>query len=191
MTKPSRPTALVALLLACALLSAGFVSHAHDEGHAGGDDHHCAICCLRHHSPVTTTTAPRAPAARPGGPPRRIELPAEPLRFDVRHPPDARATRVTLSPSHQRPGRSPGIGAGLARARRARRALVLLDEHARTELAAYLHPNDDPRVGAHVLNVMDADCQETAASPTLDRLVSVSPTLTPLQGSAPQNGAGS
>ena len=58
-----RPTALVALLLACALLSAGFVSHGHDDGHAGDDDHHCVICCLRHHSPVTTTTAyvPSAP----------------------------------------------------------------------------------------------------------------------------------
>ena len=61
-SRPSRPTALVALLLACALLSAGFVSHGHDDGHSGGDDHHCAICCLRHHSPVTTPTAP-APAA--------------------------------------------------------------------------------------------------------------------------------
>ncbi len=58
MTEPSRPTALVALLLACALLSAGAVSHGHDDGHAGGDDHHCVICCLRHHSPVTTSTAP-------------------------------------------------------------------------------------------------------------------------------------
>ena len=63
MTRPrSRPTAFVALLTACALLSAGFVSHGHDDGHSGGDDHHCAICCLRHHSPVTTTTAP-APSA--------------------------------------------------------------------------------------------------------------------------------
>ena len=72
MTKPSRPTALVALLLACALLAAGFVSHAHDDGHAGGDDHHCVICCLRHHSPVTTTTAPAPPvpdlAAHPAAP---------------------------------------------------------------------------------------------------------------------------
>ena len=57
-----RPTALVALLLACALLSAGFVSHGHDEDHSGGDEHHCVICCLRHHSPVTTTTA-HAPSA--------------------------------------------------------------------------------------------------------------------------------
>lgn len=57
-----RPTALVALLLACALLSAGFASHEHDEEDASGDHHHCVICCLRHHSPATTTTAP-APSA--------------------------------------------------------------------------------------------------------------------------------
>ena len=56
---------------------------------------------------------------------------------------------------------------------------VLLDEYARTDLAVYLHPNDDLRVGVHVLNVMDADYQETAASPTLGRLVSVSLTVTP------------
>ena len=68
MTKPSRPTALVALLLACALLSAGFVSHGHDDGHFGDDHHHhhhhhhCIICCVRHHSPVATPTAP-APSA--------------------------------------------------------------------------------------------------------------------------------
>ena len=56
---------------------------------------------------------------------------------------------------------------------------VLLDEYARTDLALYLRPNDDLRVGVHVLNVMDADYQETAASPTLGRLVSVSVTVTP------------
>ena len=56
---------------------------------------------------------------------------------------------------------------------------VLLDEYMRTDLAVYLHPNDDLRVGVHVLNVMDADYQETAASPTLGRLVSVSLTITP------------
>ena len=56
---------------------------------------------------------------------------------------------------------------------------VLLDEYARTDLALYLHPNDDLRVGVHVLNVTDADYQETAASPTLGRLVSVSLTVTP------------
>ena len=58
MTKPSRPTALVALLTTCALLSAGFVSHGHDDGHAGGHDHDCVICCVHHHSPVTMSTAP-------------------------------------------------------------------------------------------------------------------------------------
>ena len=58
MTKPSRPTALVALLTTCALLSAGFVSHGHDDGHSGGHDHDCVICCVHHHSPVTTSTAP-------------------------------------------------------------------------------------------------------------------------------------
>ena len=42
---------------------------------------------------------------------------------------------------------------------------VLLDEYARTDLALYLRPNNDLRVGVHVLNVMDADYQETAASP--------------------------
>ena len=56
---------------------------------------------------------------------------------------------------------------------------VLLDEYSRTDLALYLHPNDDLRVGVHVLNLMDADYQETAASPTLGRLVSVSLSVTP------------
>ncbi len=56
---------------------------------------------------------------------------------------------------------------------------VLLDEYARTDLALYLRPNNDLRVGIHVLNVMDADYQETAASPTLGRLVSVNLTVTP------------
>ena len=56
---------------------------------------------------------------------------------------------------------------------------VLLDEYARTDLALYLRPNNDLRVGIHVLNVMDADYQETAASPTLGRIVSVSLTVTP------------
>ena len=56
---------------------------------------------------------------------------------------------------------------------------VLLDEYARTDLAVHLHPSDDLRVGVHVLNVMDADYQETAASPTLGRLVSLNLTVTP------------
>ncbi len=58
MTKPSRPTALAALLLACALLSAGFVSHEHDDGDAGGHDHDCVICCVHHHSSTTASTTP-------------------------------------------------------------------------------------------------------------------------------------
>ena len=59
MTKPSRSTALAALLLACALLSAGFVSHGHDEdGHSGAHDHDCVICCVHHHSSATASTAP-------------------------------------------------------------------------------------------------------------------------------------
>ena len=64
MIKLRRPTALVALLITCALLSAGFASHGHDDGHSGGDgDHHCVICCLRHHSPATTTPATTVPSA--------------------------------------------------------------------------------------------------------------------------------
>ena len=64
MTKAGRPTALATLLVACALLSAGFVSvaHEHDDGHARGDGHHCVVCCLQKHSPATTTTA-AAPSA--------------------------------------------------------------------------------------------------------------------------------
>ena len=58
MTKPSRPTALAALLLACTLLSAGFVSHEHDDGHSGGHEHDCVICCVQHHSSATASTTP-------------------------------------------------------------------------------------------------------------------------------------
>ena len=57
MTTLSRPTALVALLVVCALPLAGFAFHGHDDGHSGSDDHHCVICCLGHHSCATTTTA--------------------------------------------------------------------------------------------------------------------------------------
>ena len=56
---------------------------------------------------------------------------------------------------------------------------VLLGEYARTDLAVHLHPSDDLRVGVHVLNATDADYQETAASPTLGRLVSLNLTVTP------------
>ena len=58
MTKPSRPTALAALLLASALLSAGFVSHEHDDGNAVGHDHDCVICCVHHHSSATASPTP-------------------------------------------------------------------------------------------------------------------------------------
>ena len=58
MTKPSRPIAFAALLLACALLSAGFVSHGHDHGDLGGHEHDCNLCCLRDHSTLATTSAP-------------------------------------------------------------------------------------------------------------------------------------
>ena len=62
MTKPSRPIAFAVLVLACALLPAGFLSHGHDDGDLGGHDHHCTICCLRDHSTVTTADG-AAPAA--------------------------------------------------------------------------------------------------------------------------------
>ena len=58
---------------------------------------------------------------------------------------------------------------------------VLLDGYARTDLAIHLHPSDDLRVGVHVLNALDADYQETAASPTLGRFVSMSLTVTPFR----------
>ncbi len=65
MTKAGRSTALATLLVACALLSAGFVyaSHGHDDDHPGGDGHQCVVCCLQHHASATTTTtaAPTAP----------------------------------------------------------------------------------------------------------------------------------
>ena len=62
MTKPSRPIASAALVLACALLPAGFLSHGHDDGDFDGHDHHCTLCCLRDHSTVATAEA-TAPAA--------------------------------------------------------------------------------------------------------------------------------
>ena len=56
-----RPTALVALLLACALLSAGFVSLEHDGGHSGAE-HHCEVCCPQDLFPgISTTAASLAP----------------------------------------------------------------------------------------------------------------------------------
>ena len=62
MTKPSRSIASAALVLACALLPAGFLSHGHDDGDADGHEHHCTVCCLRDHS-TAATAAVAAPAA--------------------------------------------------------------------------------------------------------------------------------
>ena len=62
MTKLSWPIAFAALLLACALLSAGFVSHGHDRGDLGGHEHDCTLCCLRDHSTLATTSAPASAA---------------------------------------------------------------------------------------------------------------------------------
>ena len=62
MTKSSRPIASALLVLACALLPAGFLSHGHDDGDFDGHDHHCTLCCLRDHSTLASAAAP-APAA--------------------------------------------------------------------------------------------------------------------------------
>ena len=62
MTKPSRSIAFAVLVLACALLPAGFLSHGHDGGDFDGHDHHCTLCCLRDHS-IMSTAAVAAPAA--------------------------------------------------------------------------------------------------------------------------------
>ncbi len=65
MTKPNRPIAFAALLLACVLPSAGFLSHGHDAGDANSDHHHCAICCLPHHGATASAAAPAAPPPEP------------------------------------------------------------------------------------------------------------------------------
>ncbi len=62
MTKPNRPIASAALVLACVLLPAGFLSHGHDDRDLDGHDHDCIVCCLRDHSTLTMSAAP-APAA--------------------------------------------------------------------------------------------------------------------------------
>ena len=64
MTKPSRPIASAALVLACVLLPAGFLSHGHDRD-LDGHDHDCIVCCLRDHSTLApaASPAPAAPAA--------------------------------------------------------------------------------------------------------------------------------
>ena len=68
MTKPSRPIASAALVLACALLPAGFLSHGHDDGDFDGHDHHCTLCCLPDHSAVATAAAAVPAAALPLAP---------------------------------------------------------------------------------------------------------------------------
>ena len=91
MTKPSRPTALAALLLACAVLSVGFVSHEHDDGDAGGHHHDCVICCVHHHSSATAATTPL-----PSNPDLAVRFAASSARhggFDA-----ARATQATRGP---------------------------------------------------------------------------------------------
>ena len=65
MTKPSPSSAFAVLVLACALLPAGFLSHGHDDGDFGGHDHHCTLCCLRDHSTLATAAAPAPAAALP------------------------------------------------------------------------------------------------------------------------------
>ena len=62
MTKLSRPIASAALVLACVLLPAGFLSHGHDDRDFDGHDHDCIICCLRDHSTLATSAEPE-PAA--------------------------------------------------------------------------------------------------------------------------------
>ena len=62
MTKLSRPIASAALVLACVLLPAGFLSHGHDDRDFDGHHHDCIICCLRDHSTLATAAAPAAAA---------------------------------------------------------------------------------------------------------------------------------
>ena len=64
MTKPSRPIASAALMLACVLLPAGFLSHGHDDRDLDGHDHDCIVCCLLDHSTLAAAAPePAAPAA--------------------------------------------------------------------------------------------------------------------------------
>ena len=61
--KRSRPIAFAALLLACALWSAGFFAHGHDShGHDhedahGGHHHDCVLCCVMHHGAIASAVA--------------------------------------------------------------------------------------------------------------------------------------
>ena len=62
MTKPIRPIASAALVLAYVLLPVGSLSHGHDDRDFDGHDHDCIICCLHDHPPLAPAAAP-APAA--------------------------------------------------------------------------------------------------------------------------------
>ena len=64
MTKQSRPIASAALVLACVLLPAGFLSHGHDDRDFDGHDHDCIICCLLDHSTLATAAGPEPGAPR-------------------------------------------------------------------------------------------------------------------------------
>lgn len=63
--KRSRALAPAALVLACLLLPAGFVSHGHDDRILDGHDHDCVICCLHDQSGLAraVTPVPAAPVA--------------------------------------------------------------------------------------------------------------------------------
>ena len=67
MTRPkaSRAIASTALVLACVLLPAGFVSHGHDDGSPDGHDHDCVVCCLGDHSVLAPAAAPVLAAPAP------------------------------------------------------------------------------------------------------------------------------
>ncbi len=65
MTKPSRSIASAMLVLACALLPAGFFAHGHDGGDLDGHDHHCTLCCLGEHATVATLASPELAAPAP------------------------------------------------------------------------------------------------------------------------------
>ena len=91
MTKPSRSIAFAVLVLACALLPTGFISHEHD-GDVGGHEHDCILCCLRDHSTAAPTAAP-APAApaplapAPSSPRHRNRFRTAPDPHPTRGPP--------------------------------------------------------------------------------------------------------
>ena len=89
MTTPSRPIASAVLVLACALLPAGFLSHGHDDGDFDGHHHHCTLCCLRDHSAVATAAVAATTAVVP------LALVAAPTRrrHGFRIAPDPHPTR--------------------------------------------------------------------------------------------------